>query len=166
MTAEQIIFFLTAAFILVSALMVVTTRNLIHAALWLIAVLFGAAVLFASLDAAFLAMVQIVVYVGAIAILFIFAVMFTRRNLLSDSPQTNAGWPWAALISIATFAGLVFLTGQMHNANAQKADVVGDPLMGLSLALVSPDAYVLAFEVASIMLVAALVGAVYIANRK
>jgi NADH-quinone oxidoreductase subunit J len=166
MTAEQIIFFLTAALILVSALMVVTTRNLIHAALWLIATLFGAAVLFATLEASFLAVVQIVVYIGAIAILFIFAVMLTRRNLLDKVPQTNAGWPWAAWIAIAAFAGLVFLAGQMHNAGAQKGDVLGDPLMALSTALVSPDAYVLAFEVASIMLLAALVGAVYIANRK
>lgn len=166
MTAEQIIFFLTAALILISALMVVTTRNLVHAALWLIAVLFGAAVLFAKLDAAFLAVVQVVVYIGAIAIMFIFAVMLTRRNLLDKVPQTNAGWPWAALIAIVAFAGLLFLSAQMPNAGAQKADVFGDPLMLLSQALVSPDAYVLAFEVASIMLLAALVGAVYIANRK
>jgi NADH-quinone oxidoreductase subunit J len=166
MTAEQIIFFLTAALILVSALMVVTTRNLVHAALWLIATLFGAAVLFAVLDAAFIAVVQIVVYIGAIAIMFIFAVMLTNRKLLDKVSQTNAGWPWAALVSIAAFAGLVFLTGQLHNLNAEKGPISGDPLMLLSQALVSPDAYVLAFEVASIMLLAALVGAVYIANRK
>jgi NADH-quinone oxidoreductase subunit J len=166
MTAEQIIFFLTGALILVSALMVVTTRNLVHAALWLVSTLFGVAVLFASLDATFLAVVQVVVYIGAIAILFIFAVMLTRRNLLDKVPQTNAGWPWAALVAISAFAGLVFLVGQMPNAGAQKNVVFGDPLMGLSQALVSPDAYVLAFEVASIMLLAALVGAVYIANRK
>ena len=166
MTAEQIIFFLTAALILVSALMVVTTRNLVHAALWLISTLFGGAVLFATLDAGFLAVVQVVVYIGAIAIMFIFAVMLTRRDLLDKVSQTNAGWPWAALVAIGTLAGLVFLSGQMPNAGAQKADLFGDPLVLLSTALVSPDAYVLAFEAASIMLLAALVGAVYIANRK
>jgi len=166
MTAEQIIFILTTALILISALMVVVTRNLVHAALWLVSTLFGVAVLFATLDAAFLAVVQVVVYIGAIAIMFIFAVMLTRRNLLDKVSQTNAGWPWAALISIATLAGLVFLSGQMPNAGAQKGGITGDPLMTLSTALVSPDAYVLAFEVASILLLAALVGAVYIANRK
>lgn len=166
MTAEQIIFFLTGALILVSALMVVTTRNLVHAALWLVSTLFGVAVLFATLDASFLAVVQVVVYIGAIAILFIFAVMLTNRKLLDKVSQTNAGWPWAALIAIATFAGLVFLSGQMHNAGTQKAELFGEPLMLLSKALVSPDAYVLAFEVASVLLLAALVGAVYIANRK
>ena len=166
MTVDQVIFFLLTALILVSALMVVSTRNLIHAALWLISTLFGAAVLYATLDAAFLAVVQVVVYIGAIAIMFIFAVMLTRRNMLDDASQTNPNWPWAALIAIATFAGLVFLTGQMHNAGATQAALFGDPLTALSTALVSPNAYVLPFEVASVLLLAALVGAVYIANRK
>ncbi len=82
MTAEQIIFLLTAAVILGSALMVVTTRNLLHAALWLVVALFGVAVLYAILQANFLAVIQVVVYIGAIAILFIFAVMLTRRELM------------------------------------------------------------------------------------
>ncbi|PIZ26393.1 MAG: NADH-quinone oxidoreductase subunit J, partial [Chloroflexi bacterium CG_4_10_14_0_8_um_filter_57_5] len=81
MTPVQIIFLLCAALILASALMVVTTRNLIQAALWLVAALFGVAMLYAILDAGFLAVVQVVVYIGAIAILFIFAVMLTRREM-------------------------------------------------------------------------------------
>ena len=93
MTAEQIIFYIATGFILVSALMVVTTRNLIHAALWLVATLFGVAVVYATLDASFLAVVQVVVYIGAIAIMFIFAVMLTKRNLLDHVPQTNSNWP-------------------------------------------------------------------------
>ena len=74
MDASQVIFILSAALIIASALMVVTTRNLIHAALWLISTLFGVAVLFVLLEASFLAVVQVVVYIGAIAIMFIFAV--------------------------------------------------------------------------------------------
>jgi NADH-quinone oxidoreductase subunit J len=166
MTVDQVIFFLVGALILVSALMVVTTRNLIHAALWLIATLFGAAVLYATLDATFLAVVQVVVYIGAIAIMFIFAVMLTRRNMLDDASQTNPGWPWAAFIALATFAGLALLAGQMHNAGATQSELFADPLAALSQALISPEAYVLPFEVASVLLLAALVGAVYIANRK
>ena len=81
MTAEQIIFLLIGALVLGSAFMVVTVRNLLHAALWLVASLFGVAVLYAILQANFLAVVQVVVYIGAIAILFIFAVMLTRREL-------------------------------------------------------------------------------------
>jgi NADH-quinone oxidoreductase subunit J len=92
MTADQIIFIICAAVILVSALMVVLTQKLIHAALWLVSALFGVAILFAILQASFLAVVQVVVYIGAIAILFIFAVMLTRREMLDKGVQTRANW--------------------------------------------------------------------------
>ena len=81
MTAEQIIFLIVAALTLISAVFVVTSRNLVHAALWLVATLFGVAVIYALLNAGFIAVVQVVVYIGAIAILFIFAVMLTRKDL-------------------------------------------------------------------------------------
>ncbi len=81
MTAEQIIFLIVGAVTLLSALMVVTARDLVHAALWLVATLFGVAVVYTLLNAGFLAVVQVVVYIGAIAILFIFAVMLTRRQI-------------------------------------------------------------------------------------
>jgi len=166
MTAEQIIFYLTAALILVSALMVVTTRNLIHAALWLVSTLFGVAVLYATLDASFLAVVQVVVYIGAIAIMFIFAVMLTRRDLLDKVPQTNASWPWAAAASALMAGGLLFAGSQLNAFGAARPALSGDALQGLSLALVSADGFVLPFEVASILLLAAMVGAVYLAYKK
>ena len=89
MTISQIIFLVVAGFTLASALMVVTTRNLIHAALFLVATLFGVAVVYAILQAGFLAVVQVVIYIGAIAILFIFAVMLTRRDMRDRGPQMN-----------------------------------------------------------------------------
>src|SRR5574340_1167440 len=92
MTVMQIIFLVVGAVILGSALMVVTTRNLVHAALWLIVTLFGVAVLYALLNAGFLAVVQVVIYIGAIAILFIFAVMLTRMDQREGFPQLNRGW--------------------------------------------------------------------------
>jgi hypothetical protein len=79
MSVMQLIFIIIAAISLGGALMVVTTRNLVHAALWLILTLFGVAVLFVLLNAGFLAIVQVVVYIGAIAILMIFAIMLTRQ---------------------------------------------------------------------------------------
>lgn len=166
MTAEQIIFYLTAALILVSALMVVTTRNLIHAALWLVSTLFGVAILYATLDASFLAVVQVVVYIGAIAIMFIFAVMLTRRDLLDKVAQTNSNWPWAALLSALAFGGLFFAGSRLNAFGAARPALSGDSLQGLSLALVSSEGFVLPFEVASILLLAALVGAVYLAYKK
>jgi len=165
MTAEQIIFYIATGFILVSALMVVTTRNLIHAALWLVATLFGVAVVYATLDASFLAVVQVVVYIGAIAIMFIFAVMLTKRNLLDHVPQTNSNWPWAAGIAALTGAGLLYTASQLSTFGAQRPALSGDALMNLGKALVSPDTFILPFEVASILLLAALIGAVYLAKK-
>jgi NADH-quinone oxidoreductase subunit J len=169
MTGEQIIFILVALFTLGSGFMVVTTRNLVHAALWLVSTLFGVAVTFALLNASFLAVVQVVVYIGAIAILFIFAVMLTRKDMRDQGPQTNPGWWVGALLSVVTFAGLFFLLqGWDGLSKTALAIPVGfDAISELGNALVSPDGFVLPFEVASVLLVAALVGAVYVAfNRK
>ncbi|MGC8855726.1 MAG: NADH-quinone oxidoreductase subunit J family protein [Anaerolineae bacterium] len=169
MTAAQMIFLLVGLVTLLSAGMVVTTRNLIHAALWLVSTLFGVAVLYAMLNAGFLAVVQVVVYIGAIAILFIFAVMLTRREMRDRGPQLNGGWPMAALLSLVTFGGLVTLLTRWNGLSAAAPALPSgfDAMGELGKALVSPDAFVLPFEVASVLLLAALVGAVYVAfNRK
>ena len=169
MTGEQIIFLVVAFFTLGSGFMVVTTRNLVHAALWLVATLFGVAVVFALLDAGFLAVVQVVVYIGAIAILFIFAVMLTRKDMRDQGPQMNRNWWFGALLSVFTFGGLYFLLQGWTGLSKTAPDIPSgfDAVAELGLALVSPDAYVLPFEVASVLLVAALVGAVYVAfNQK
>jgi len=165
MTAEKIIFLVVAFFTLGSGVMVVTTRHLIHAALWLIAALFGVAVIFALLDAGFLAVVQVVVYIGAIAILFIFAVMLTRRELRDQGRQMNRYWWLGAAISVVTFVGLYFLLQGWNGLSKTVSDIPSgfDAVGELGNALVSPNAYVLPFEVASVLLVAALVGAVYVA---
>ena len=166
MTAEQIIFLLTGVLVLGSALMVVTVRNLLHAALWLVASLFGVAVLFAILQANFLAVVQVVVYIGAIAILFIFAVMLTRRELMEKGRQTRSNWAIPALLGLLVLTGLVLLIlsvpGMDRTAVAMPPGL--DTVHALGAALVSPDAYVLPFEVASVLMLAALVGAVFIAT--
>ena len=169
MSGEQFIFLVVAFFTLGSGFMVVTTRNLVHAALWLVATLFGVAVVFALLDAGFLAVVQVVVYIGAIAILFIFAVMLTRKDMRDQGPQMNRNWWFGALLSVFTFGGLYFLLQGWTGLSKTAPDIPSgfDAVAELGLALVSPDAYVLPFEVASVLLVAALVGAVYVAfNQK
>jgi NADH-quinone oxidoreductase subunit J len=166
MTAEQILFLLTGALILVSGLMVVTVRKLLHAALWLVVALFGVAVLYALLQASFLAVVQVVVYIGAIAILFIFAVMLTRREMRDQGPQTRPNWWIAALLGLLVLGGLTFLILDAPAADRMPVALPEglDTVRALGTALVSPDAYVLPFEVASVLLLAALVGAVYIAG--
>jgi NADH-quinone oxidoreductase subunit J len=169
MDASQVIFILSAALIIASALMVVTTRNLIHAALWLIATLFGVAILYAVLEAGFLAVVQVVVYIGAIAIMFIFAVMLTRKELRDQGPQVNAAWPLAALLGLLTFGGLWVIFSKWDGMGRLPAEIAGGSnalLAQLGVALTSPDAFVLPFEVASVLLLAALIGSVYVAMNK
>jgi NADH-quinone oxidoreductase subunit J len=166
MTAEQIIFLLTGALVLFSALMVVTVRNLLHAALWLVVSLFGVAVLYAILQANFLAVVQVVVYIGAIAILFIFAVMLTRRELMEKGRQTRSNRWIPALLGLLILSGLVVLIQSVPGVGRTAAALPAglDTVQALGTALVSPDAYVLPFEVASVLMLAALVGAVYVAT--
>ena len=169
MTIDQIIFLAVALLTLFAALRVVTTGNIVHAAFWLIAALFGVAVIFALLNASFLAVVQVVVYIGAIAMLFIFAVMLTRKEMRDRGPQLNPNWQFGALLAAVAFGGLLLIvngwSGVTKTASAVPSDF--DAVSALGNALVSPDAYVLPFEVASVLLVAALIGAVYVAfNQK
>jgi NADH-quinone oxidoreductase subunit J len=168
MTALQIIFIITAVVTLGSALMVVTSRHLIHSALWLILALFGVAVFYVVLNASFLAVAQVVIYIGAIAILIIFAVMMTRTLVERFAVQMNAEWWVAGLLALAFFVGLAFMLGSWEGFSTSLPPMAegADPLRELGLALVSPNAYVLPFELASILLLAALIGALMIAREK
>lgn len=166
MTAEQIIFLVAGVLVLGSGLMVVTVRNLLHAALWLVVSLFGVTILYALLQANFIAVVQVVVYIGAIAILFIFAVMLTRRELMERGKQTRSNWWLPALLGLLVLAGLVVLILSVPGINrgASVLPTGFDPVKALGIALVSQDAYVLPFEVASVLMLAALIGAVFAAT--
>lgn len=164
MTAIQIIFILVAAVTLGAALMVVTTRNLVHAALWLILSLFGIAVFFVLLNAGFLAVAQVVIYIGAISILLIFAIMLTRRIAQDVGPQLNSNWILAAILSLGLFGSLVWMLGSWPDIGSLPPDIANaDPLRQLGQALVSPDYYVLPFELASVLLLAALIGSIMVA---
>ncbi len=165
MTPVQIIFILMAAVTLGAALMVVTVRNLVHSALWLVVALFGVAVAYVLLEAGFLAVVQIVVYIGAIAILMIFAIMMTRKIASDTGPRFNANWGWAAFLGLASIAALFFVLSSWPGISTALAPLARPEkiLEDLGVALVSPDAYVLPFELASILLLAALIGAIVVA---
>jgi NADH-quinone oxidoreductase subunit J len=167
MSALEIIFLIVAIVTLLAALMVVTTPKLVHAALWLVLALFGVAATFVLLQAPFLAVVQVVVYIGAIAILMIFAIMLTRNVMSGDRPQINSNWGWAALLALVFFAGMFFVVFNSGAAEAalQPLGAGYDPVSQLGQQLVSPNAYVIPFELASVLLLAALVGAIVIAWR-
>jgi NADH-quinone oxidoreductase subunit J len=168
MSGMEIIFLVVALVTLYAALEVVTTNNLVHAALWLIVTLFGVAAIFALLSAPFLAVVQVMVYIGAIAILMIFAIMLTRGVGDEDKALVNKNWPVAAVFGFLMFFALALMliysgrgTAIMPSLNDSSATI-----SALGMALVSPNGYVLPFEVASVLLLAALIGAIVVAWRK
>jgi NADH-quinone oxidoreductase subunit J len=165
MTVLQAIFLVTAVVTLGGAVMVVTARNLIHAALWLILTLFGVAVMYGLLSAPFFTVIQVVIYIGAIAILMIFAVMLTRRVRQEAGSSVNKGWWMAGLMSLVLFTALVwiFSTWSGFQTTLPELPADSDPIKELGIALVSPSAYVIPFEIASVLLVAALIGAVVVA---
>ncbi len=179
--ASQIVFLVTALVIVVSAIMCVTARNLVHAALWLIATFAGMAVVFVLLNAGFLALVQVVVYIGAISILIIFAIMLTRRVMQDTGPQTNAQWGWAAGIAVLVLTGAVWsldllraLTVGAATWVARFSQVppvppaeVGDAaaantatLANLGLALSSPNGYLLPLLLVGALLAVSMVGSI------
>ena len=167
-TVDQILFLLAALVTLGAALTVVTARNLVHAALALIATFFGVAILFVLLQAGFLATVQVVLYIGAIAILIIFAIMLTRRVMQDSGPQTNQQWWLAALLSLALFAALWAVFQQVPGfQNVTSTQVIpDDSLVRLGFGFVDPNQYALPFELASVLLLIALVGSIVIAGEK
>jgi NADH-quinone oxidoreductase subunit J len=161
----KLIFLVTGAVTLLSALMVVTARKLVHAALWLVLTLAAVAVLFVLLNAPFLAVVQVVIYIGAIAILIIFAVMLTRRSMEDTGSQTSNRWWLAGLIAVALFAAILLLVVSHPAVSTGVSGAApADSLRQLGLGLVSVNAYVLPFELASVLLLAALIGASFVAR--
>lgn len=167
MTVLQIIFLLVAAATLIASIMVVATPKLVHAALWLVVALAGVAVVFVLLEANFLAAVQVVVYIGAIAILIIFGVMLTRRVMFDSGPQVNRNWWAGALVCLVLMVGLtlMFLQVPIFGTPAEPLAFSADQsIIELGTALVDVDGFVLPFEVASVLLLAAMIGAIVIAR--
>jgi NADH:ubiquinone oxidoreductase subunit 6 (subunit J) len=163
MTSIQFFFILFSLITLLSGFRVVTTRSMFHAALYLVATLFGVALLFVLLDAAFLAAAQLIVYIGAIAILIIFAVMLTRGMMQPKDPQFNTQ---AGLAAVVAGAMLFILVRVLSTFNFQtvEAAVPADSIANLGKSLVGE--FVLPFEVASVLLLAALIGSIYIARER
>lgn len=170
---EQIIFLIVSVITIGSALIVVTNRNLFHAALALMVTFLGVAGFYVLLEAGFLAAAQLLVYIGAISILIIFAIMMTRRLMQATEQPFNSQWGLGLLATVIVLAVLVFAIGgywplQPAEAPLQTRTVVSDDVIQNSIvtlgeAFVSPHGLVLAFELASILLLAALVGAILVA---
>jgi NAD(P)H-quinone oxidoreductase subunit 6 len=160
---QQVIFLLLALITLGAAVMVVITRNLMRSALWLILAFFGIAGIFILLNAEFLAVTQVLIYVGAISMLIIFAIMLTRGLMDPKQPRFNEQWGvvggFAALLFVALAAIMIRISWPVA-AGAVPADAIQQ----LGREFVCP--YVIPFEVASLLLVVAMIGAIIIARER
>lgn len=158
-----LVFIAIAAMTLVGAIGVVTARNLFHAALFLVLSFFGVAGVFITLEAEFLGVVQVLIYVGAISILIIFAIMLSRGIARTAGAVLNAQWPFVAVGAMLLFALLVVLLLQV---NWPVVQVTAPPNVIAELGRAFVDEYVIPFEVASVLLVVALIGAIIIARER
>jgi NADH-quinone oxidoreductase subunit J len=165
MTTLQVLFILFSLITVAGGLYTVIARNLFHAALGLIVALAGVAALYALLEAPFLAAAQVAIYIGAIAILIIFAVMLTR-GVMGQFPRANDQWGLAIPVVLFLLVILFLTLFRFDWPQTAQAGVPADNIAQLGKALVEPDLYVLPFEVASVLLVAALIGSVYIARDR
>jgi NADH-quinone oxidoreductase subunit J len=169
--AQNVFFYVIAATMVGAALVVVTSRNVVRSALALIVVFAGVAAQFVFLAAEFVAVTQVLVYIGAIMVLMLFGIMLTRAKIGTDLDMTNEHW-WVGaltgllLIGVMGYA-LVDAFGDdrlpaerqveiVNNGAASNSAAVGDSIF---------SQYLIPFEVVSVLLLAALVGAIVIARK-
>lgn len=163
-TGVEIAFLLVGLVTLGAAVITVTTRQLVHAALWLVVALGGLAVEYLLLTAEFIAWVQVLIYVGSVVVLLLFGLMLTRAPI-GRSPDADSGNRWVALaVSVAAAAALVWVVVDafrttwidLDGAPAGSTDVTGASLF---------QHWVLPFEALSVLLLAALVGAIVLSRK-
>jgi NADH-quinone oxidoreductase subunit J len=163
MTVEQVVFYLLAAFSVALALIVVLAQNIVRAAVALIFSFCGLAGLYLLLDAEFLAAVQVLIYVGGITILLLFAILLTSRiagkgvRVLNEQKAVSGlvAVALAAFLGLATWRGFPALTARPPQP--KNTPRIGELLM---------TTYALPFETVSILLLAAMVGAIFLARKE
>lgn len=160
---QQVMFIVLSLVTLASAVMVVVARSMFRAALWLVLTFFGIAGLFILLHAEFLAVAQILIYVGAISTLIIFAIMLSRGVMDPDARRFNEQWGVVAGFAAVLFVLLAAVLTRTGWPVAV-ADVPPDAIQRLGSDFVG--SYVIPFEVASVLLVVAMIGAIIIAREQ
>jgi NADH-quinone oxidoreductase subunit J len=150
---------------IISAVVVVTTRNIVHAAIFLAFSFVGVAGIYLLLDAPFIAGAQVLIYVGAITVLILFAIMLTAQTVMREPRRTLETKLVAGVVSVVLFAAI--LAPNLIRAGwvvQPAAPGPYDTLRLLSQGLLGT--YVFPFEVASVLLLAALVGAIVLAKEE
>jgi NADH-quinone oxidoreductase subunit J len=162
MVAENVFFGIIAAAMVIGALGVVTTKNIVHAALYLVIVLAGGAAQFLLLGQEFVAWVQVLVYIGAVIVLFLFGIMLTRAPMNPEESLNNdLRWPGAAaaLFLLGILGSLLVHTFHADKLNLQT------PVRTNEITNAIFRVYIIPFEVIGVLLLGALVGAVVLARR-
>ena len=160
--ARNIVFLVIGIAIIGSAIRVVTSPNVVHAALMLVVALGGSAGLFLMLGAEFVAWTVVLVYIGAVIVLFLFGIMITRAPTGRDSVQLDHARRWpAALVALAMFVTIAWAT-TVSFGDALIADRV---VRAEDLGAVLFTRYVIPFEVVSFVLLAALIGGIVLARQ-
>ena len=164
MSAPEWAFSVMAVLGSLAAVRVVTAKNVVHAALYLVVTLTSVAGVYLLLAAEFVAWVQILIYVGAIVILFLFGLMLTKAPIGRDSLD-NQQRLVALVVAVGVLAGLVFLLNGAFDWNdpGSKIAVTETDTFAVGTSLFS--SYVLPFEAISFLLLAALIGAVVLARK-
>jgi NADH-quinone oxidoreductase subunit J len=168
LVAQNIAFAIIAVMMVVAALKVVTTGKIVHAALWLVVVLAGIAAQYILLAAEFTAVVQVLVYIGAIVVLFLFGIMLTSSRLGGDELVNLRMRPAAIAIAVALFGVMAWSLWDFFADT--ELELVGRSTaeLGQTTAQVADSlflTYLVPFEVVSVLLLAALTGAIVLARR-
>ena len=163
--AQNIFFYMIAAVMVVAALRVVTTNNIVHAALYLVVVLAGVAAQFILLGAEFVGVTQVLVYIGAVIVLFLFGIMLTRAKIGSED-QLNHDNIWPAVLTACLLA-IVMGYAVIDFARGDEIEVLGvNPTTTEQVSDSIFSAYIVAFEAVSVLLLAALIGAIVVARKE
>lgn len=163
LVAQNVAFGIIAAIMVFSAIRVVTTSNVVHAAAFLVMVLAGAAAQFILLGAEFIAVTQVLVYIGAIVVLFLFGIMLTRAPMKGTEKFTRDNWMVGALTSVVMLAVLVYTLLDGFGRDKLPADMMPTETAAVSDSIFST--YLVPFEVISVLLLSALIGAIVIARK-
>jgi NADH-quinone oxidoreductase subunit J len=167
MNTTEILFFFLSALAIFSAIMVLISKNPIHSVLWLVAVFFAISGHYILLNAQFLAIVNMIVYAGAIMVLFLFVVMLMNLNAETE-PQKNLWMKLAGVISGGCLLMvLVSLVRQATDLHAKKAMTSsGDIGLIKNLGKLLFSDYVVPFEITSVLFLSAMIGAIVIGKKE
>jgi NADH:ubiquinone oxidoreductase subunit 6 (subunit J) len=159
---ETIIFVLFAAVAVIAGLAILLSTNIVRMAYWLIAMLISVAGLYFLLGAYFLGVIQILVYVGGVAVLLVFGVMLTSRQLAPKLRLGPGETLWLLCVAVVLLTGLILSV--LHSHWEQSAIVAADSVSDIGHSLLGD--FLGPFELASVLLLLALLGAAYLARPK